>query len=420
MKQGKRILNILGEIDEKYIEEAEPIKRIGRKYSWIKWGGLVASIALIMAVGIHRFKGESDSDIKVVQKQPQETISSTADLPMLSIAEHTDGDMGFEGYMAYKVSELVSNNPWNEKTQYTTMPVYKNQLTFDEQYQATNPNWEAMKEFLLNVATRLGLKKEELVITDDAPDEEQKSAITDKFAAIGETAPEEYFAPREVIGEAEGIKISISADMTADIEFEPAIKLPGKYHFKHYTTYNEIQKVAKYLKKKYDKFIDMENPETNIYGGDYSYDGDQSYGIEFFDSGKKSTEDIINYNFNRVAFYCDDDGKLFITRIWKPDLSSKVADYPIITTEEAEKMLLSGKYMTTVHYKMPGEKYIAKVELIYRTGQYEKYYMPYYRFYIEIPKEKQKNGLKTYGAYYVPAVESKYISNIPVWNGSFN
>lgn len=45
--------------------------------------------------------------------------------------------------------------------------------------------------------------------------------------------------------------------------------------------------------------------------------------------------------------------------------------------------------------------------------------MPYYRFYVELPEE-ESDGMKTYGAYYVPAVEEKYISNMPLWDGSFN
>lgn len=68
---------------------------------------------------------------------------------------------------------------------------------------------------------------------------------------------------------------------------------------------------------------------------------------------------------------------------------------------------------------MAGTNYIAKVELIYRTGASEQYYMPYYRFYVEIP-ELEEDGLKTYGAYYVPAIESQYITNMPLWDGAFN
>ena len=39
---------------------------------------------------------------------------------------------------------------------------------------------------------------------------------------------------------------------------------------------------------------------------------------------------------------------------------------------------------------------------------------------VDYPNENLKNGLKDFGVYYVPAVESKYISNMPVWDGSFN
>lgn len=69
---------------------------------------------------------------------------------------------------------------------------------------------------------------------------------------------------------------------------------------------------------------------------------------------------------------------------------------------------------------MPGLDYVAKVELVYRTGELEEYYMPYYRFYVELPNEERDDGLKTYGAYYVPAVDNVYISNMPLWDGSFN
>lgn len=83
-------------------------------------------------------------------------------------------------------------------------------------------------------------------------------------------------------------------------------------------------------------------------------------------------------------------------------------------------MLLNGNYITTVPCEISEATLIKKVELVYRTGKYEKCYMPYYRFYVELPEKEQENGLKTYGAYYVPAVESSYISNMPKWDGSFN
>ena len=107
-------------------------------------------------------------------------------------------------------------------------------------------------------------------------------------------------------------------------------------------------------------------------------------------------------------------------RIYNPDLSEKTGEYPVISVQEAKELLLNGNYITTVPYEMPGKEYIARVELVYRKGTYETYYMPYYRFYVEVPYEERENGLKTYGAYYVPAVEGKYLTEMPVWDGSFN
>ena len=109
-----------------------------------------------------------------------------------------------------------------------------------------------------------------------------------------------------------------------------------------------------------------------------------------------------------------------MARIFKPDLSRKIGDYPIISPDKAQELLAESHYLTSVPYEFPGEAYVKKVELVYRTGALETYYMPYYRFYVELPEETQENGLITYGAYYVPAVESRYISNMPTWDGSFN
>ena len=97
-----------------------------------------------------------------------------------------------------------------------------------------------------------------------------------------------------------------------------------------------------------------------------------------------------------------------------------MGDYPVITAGEARELLAEGHYLTSVPYEMPGEEYIRRVELIYRTGTQEEVFMPYYRFYAQLPQEKREDGLNTYGAYYVPAVSGEYLTELPTWDGSFN
>lgn len=84
----------------------------------------------------------------------------------------------------------------------------------------------------------------------------------------------------------------------------------------------------------------------------------------------------------------------------------KIGDYPIITAKEALDLLASGNYVTSVSEKMPGKNYVAKAESVYVTEpDYTKEtFVPYCRFSVEMPDMREKNGLKTYGAYYDPAV----------------
>ena len=335
---------------------------------------------------------------------------------MLIIAENTSDEMGFEGYRAYDISELVNNNPWGWEEQPTTLPVYKNQLSVDENFHLVGADFGKMRELLDEIVERFGLDTNTLQITDDTPDEETRQEIT---AKLDGDVPDGYFDPTKLIAKAEGIEITVFQDMSVTVEFEPAISLPKKYNFSYSASYEETTEVAKYLQKKYSDFIHMENPQINIYDGHYDYDLQRNYQISFFDAGKNITEAIINYNFNWVGFYCDDDGKLCLTSTRQPDLSQKIGNYPIITEGEAKDLLLKGNCITTVPYGLPEENYIAKTELVYRTGSREQYFMPYYRFYVELPEE-ESDGMKTYGAYYVPAVEEKYISNMPLWDGSFD
>ncbi len=395
---------VLGELDDDMVKGAEaPMKK---KIKWMALGTMAACLAVMVYAGTKLF--------------PQESSHNAPDLPMLTISENTGESMGFEGYMAYDISELVSANPWSEDAAITTLPVYNNPITFNEQMIASGADFGKMRELLLEVAGRMGLDTNELTVTDDVPDEATRQKITEKLQSVGDTVPDGYFDPTRLMIETEGLKIEVDQAMTVKISFDPAVSLPSEYNFTHHSSYEDISDVAEYLKTEYKDLIDFDDPRINIYGGDYNIYSQQGYRIEFFDADGSNTEQIINYNFNRVAFYCNDEGKLFLARVYQPDLSEVVGDYPIITSKKAGELLSNGIYITTVPYEMPGMEYVRKVELVYRTGEQEEYYMPYYRFYVELPEIERAEGMKTYGAYYVPAVSSEYISNMPTWNGSFN
>lgn len=401
----RKFSDAISEIDDKYYEEAANYQSRRKKNTWIACGSIAAMLAIMVYAGT-RFL-------------PQKVPETAAERPMLTISENVSDGMGFESYRAYDISELVNANPWNDSLDISTLPVYHNPLTYDENFIASGGDFDKMHELLLEVADRLGLDSEKLDITDDAPDKETRKMITESFEIAGKKVPEGYFNPTKLLAEENGFRIEVDQTMTATIFFAPAQSLPEKYHFTYHSSYEDILSTAEYLKQEYKDLIGIDNPQINVYGGNYNDQLEQTYSIEFFDANGSETEQILNYNFNRIAFYCDDSGNLFMVRIHQPDLSQKAGDYPIITSEKAEELLASGNYITNVPDEMPGLEYVRKVELVYHSETYDAYFMPYYCFYVELP-EKEENGLKTYGAYYVPAVRGDYISNMPTWNGDFN
>ena len=105
-------------------------------------------------------------------------------------------------------------------------------------------------------------------------------------------------------------------------------------------------------------------------------------------------------------------------------LAEKIGDYPIVAAEKATERLISGNYQTSVPVEFPGKEFIGKIELVYRAGRFEEVLLPYYRFYVQLPdtvnQSAAEKGLKTYGGYYDPAIEDEYITNMPLYDGSFN
>lgn len=398
------LLDAIGRIEERYIVEAKPDEQKTRRIPIGRLGILAACLALIVSISYLCFPEHTDS---------------LKELPMLSV-EIGDVSMGFEGYQAHNIDELVNGNPWNSDTAIKTLPVFQN-VQYSRDGIPTRPDLERMKERLLEIAARIGMDtaSADIEVSDNYPDEETIQKVTEKYAERGEKVPLEFFAASEVSLQWEGVEIEVSSDLTATLRFDPALSLPDGYRFSEDADYKDLTSASEYLKSEFAEFLSMENPTVDISGGDYDINGIQQYQIAFYDMCGELSEQIVNYNFNRVTFSSNDDGELWIVRVYLPDLTQKLGDYPIIGEKKAEELLAQGHYITTVPVEFPGREYMRKTELVYRTSG--EVYMPYYRIYVELPDMAGvQTGLPTYGAYYVPAVEADYLSNMPVWDGSFN
>ncbi|MDE6675190.1 MAG: hypothetical protein K2K19_10340, partial [Acetatifactor sp.] len=233
----EQISDSLNMLDNAIIEETNEIRshKKGRRESWGAWAAAAACLTLLAYAGI-RVLPQQSPDIPPDLPEnfadptniPTETPSHSTeipdsstdvpdsssqasdiplDLPLLSISERNDDGMGYSAYWAYDISELVNGNPWSETMELTTLPVYQNRLTFDNYFVAYGVDFDAMKEFLLEIAGRLGLDTSSLVITDNTSEQEWRAKDW-KIYNEGDV-PEEYYNPTKYMVEAEGVTIEV-------------------------------------------------------------------------------------------------------------------------------------------------------------------------------------------------------------------
>ena len=349
---------------------------------------LLCAVPVIIAVGIAVTVNFSDIfplNSAKNESTDSSTLSPDTDLPTLEIGAH-DGGYGYEGYLAHDISELVNANPWNENISLAALPVFRVKNDTSE---------NKLEELITATAGKLNLKG--------------FNSFTNDGGAV--------------FSESESIKIT-ATDIGIFVYFKKAESLPERYNFGYYSSYKDMKKSAGYLKNKYSALFKDGKYILNLYGGDCDIYGRQSYHITFYKDSDDIVQKIINYNFYKTYFTPNDNGELEHISTVSPNLGDKIGNYPVISPDKAKELLYDGKYVTSSPTAIKKSDKTAQTELVYRFAPWEKYYIPYYRFFVAEEstgnESLEKQGFKIYCAYYVPAVEEKYIANMPLWNGALN
>ena len=407
--RSEDISNALNDMNEEYIESAnERRKPKSKNAGWVKWVSAAAAIAIVSFIGAKAFvPNHPEKNDNPVGGTEQEY---GAYLPLLEYVENSAAAYGFEGYMAYDISELENGNPWDENTVFETLPVFKNNSFNEVGIAYPGIGEEAMNEKLNGIAETIDSEIQGII---------EKTYVGDFSSGTG--IPDDFITDIKADFGNCTIEIQSNGGVVAIFNGYDGEELPKEYSFTYNnTTEGEAFESIKYIYENYGDVIGL--PEaTFVTSKEYTFSGEESRNYNIYDFSGNEINDMLNFAFNEVQLAPNDEGKLMLIRVNdKLSCAEKIGDYPIISADEAKDMLLEGGYITTVPYEMPGKKYIAKVELIYRSGISENIWMPYYRFLVELPEMAQENGLKNFGAYYVPAVELEYIEGLTLWNGNFN
>lgn len=401
------LCDALQDIDEKYIlearglaqaeelEGANEVRQMTRKKtvlrSVLKWCAVAAVLCILVWGGSAILRSSS----------PVEDL----DLPMIAIVENTADGMGYEGFWAYSFDDYKNKNPWSEGMEIEYLPVFKNPWELDNMFASSIRDVEAMEKELFRIAEMLGIDTDTAEIERDPGAGDADSHLT--FAI-----------------KTNKVWIEVDETMQVTISFRGAIEIPGVEPSEdYYTKYEEYVLAAEFILEEYGELLDMEDPQIEVRGGGRNIDAHQSWDIVIYEGvGETIEERLVNYFFNNVRFSLS-YGELSYIHGDEVTKAEKIADYPIITLEEAKEKLAKGEYLASVPFEMPGLDYVASVELVYDTKILQDYYVPYYKFYVQKPdlgdERLEELGLKEYNVYYVPAVEDRYLYYTDNWYSGF-
>ncbi len=324
------------------------------------------------------------------------------------------GGMGFEGYLVCDIAELGPGLEDEGLAELRELPVFENPLVLDGAYIASGRCLEEMRAQLIETARRLGLDESRLEITDNRPSDEYIAEVTQKFEDVGSNIPDGYFEPTEVCAEQDGVSISVDMQLTARVEFENPIEIPSEAAGDIYEP-DGAQRIGEYLCETYPEWAGAKEAAVCVTGGDRSYDGERlsGYQLALYERSGGAADRLVNSELKKTVAYFDEAGRVYMLRFYSLGGSYGSANYPIISQDEARELLESGRYLTSAPCGYADSKGAERCELVYRSGRYEGYIIPYYRFYAEISGFGEAPGVKCYAAYYVPAISPDYIENMP-------
>ena len=397
---AEKFSDSMGALDVRYVEEALHYKRRAGGAGWIKWGVLAACLCLAVWAGVRLIL-------------PGAAPEGDGDLPLLRARFtdiKTDSGMGFAGLILRDISESGTANPWTENMVLETLPVYENLAYTDASGLPVYLSENEMLGVAEDIAARLNA---DIISTEyDRVDTAQLSPNT---RLSGGEAYRLTAKTREYT-------ILVSGNGDAVVEFNTQGVL-----FSDYTSENEAKTIIGTLLEKYASLLSVDEPVIYTWC-DYTFTGEQLRRYFVYEDDTDPVQKILNYNFCLIGLTPSEEGGALSNVSFQNSLSctNKIGDYPIITSDAAREMLLNGEYITTVpseylHDTGISEEMIAKEELVYRTGNANAIFMPYYCYYIALDHREEgvemADGLTLYGLVYVPAVSGAYLEDFPAWDG---
>ena len=414
---AKELLCAIGLLDDELVLEAERPQRL-RVIRWQRWG-LAAACAVLVILLLPKpaMGGNSAGQASDLQQMagggPAAADAVQSDLEPVTLG-WTMADFGFEGIVVRTAEELDGGCPWTGE-ELAELPVYRNQNeVLIEGACRFGLNAQEMEQQLRQLAGVLGYTVGEVAIS---PSEEQVQHYRERLEEQGrdpDTDPnyEINVRPVSARASAEGTEFSMSTTGEFTMNLAQPLVLPEAYRLTQQSDGEDAAGTALYLAEQYAKALEIADPQPQV-RVEYSNTGEKMLTLRVRNGGEL-VEQLLDYSFGGVQFYLDETGSSCtgLRVLGRQAVGELMGQYPLITVDEAEQALVEGRCYTSVTETFPGIDHLGQVELVYREGS--ETVVPYYRFWVELPDLETESGLRTFGVYYVPAIEPDYLTDPPV------
>lgn len=417
------LLELIGEIDEKYILEAELLSKEDAEKScsyqkrrtrrrWMKPASLAAACLVVCVAAALFCHDRNGQDQDAAEKNLKQ-------LPTLSVEQYTAKFREPEKKLGDPAEER-NHSPWNEDAEVDTLPVFENvAYAGSTEGEAVQVSCESLNQEIMTAAESAGLHVNEIRYTrmkksDDEKNAEnmQKSVQTDTDTEENrETGTDDLTTACKAVAETDNGTIMTIGSSFTRIAYEEAQSLPEEYTVaKSELTDEKAEEITEYLLKQYGETMGFSNPKANVYLF-YDEEGQPIWNFAGYDGCEELKEQIVSYNLKQIRFQLDDEGRLTdIIMMDKLACGKKIEEYPIISSQEAKKLLSRGEYVASSQ-EAPSLDNIESAGLVYLAGPECNLFMPYYAFDVRVDEEE--NDLIRYSTYYVPAVREEYLDKMP-------
>ncbi len=413
---GNKLLDKISDLDPKLIADAEKKPHRSKRALFV---GLTSGMATVAAAAViavtaanmrvqtppvvtsdpvvsgSNSGSTSTQDPPVIDNTPKDPpeldFSKYKDLPKIMDKDYSHTAMGGGEKMLLSKAELDITSPW-KGAELETMPVYMSS--------STDADLDQMCAYIKRAAAAMGISESDLEFNYwdfpvDGWDRQLRKSMEDAGLTEEEIEKELDRIRRINMGNsyiearADGITFSLDTSFSLAIIFDEPVELPDGYGF----TDGAI-KIFDYLAEQYSGLIEYGKPAP---GGSYEF--------SVYDSDGDITQQTVNYWTNYVRFL-DKQGKLDEIRIKSLTGCEKLADYPILTPDQAVEILKSNKYND--EERMPADAKILKTDIVYKNSMGATAVIPCYKFYIETDEDPGFYDIAC-KVYTIPAVPEEFI-----------